>query len=92
MAKTNSKVGKAKPAPAKKSAKKAAKKSGSVKLGDPEDTMEFIVEQYAELTNQFDEFKNGKKVAVSRTRKAAGELRKALGNLRKEIQAAKGSM
>jgi hypothetical protein len=54
--------------------------------------MEFIVEQYAELTNQFDEFKNGKKVAVSRTRKAAGELRKALGNLRKEIQAAKGSM
>lgn len=86
MAKVAKKVGGSKALPAKKSAKKAAK------LGDPRDTMEFIADQYQELSEQMEQFEAGKKVAVGRARKAANELRKALANFRKEIQAAKSEM
>jgi chromosome condensin MukBEF ATPase and DNA-binding subunit MukB len=84
MAKSNAKAGKTKSAP--------AKKKPVIKLGDPLDTFEKIETEFHELEDQLTEFRNGKKVAVSRARKAANELRKLLGLFRKEIQAAKANM
>jgi len=77
------------------SRKQAAKKKPAkqaVKLGDPLKTYETLNGLMNELGEQCNEFERGKKVAVSRARKAAGEMRKLLGLFRKEIQAAKADM